>query len=158
MAQVARGASYRSVAAKYGVSDTMLRKRQKMIDESREKEGSGKKTVLSKDEESQLASCIGSLCKLGFSPTRDQILVLVKESLNGSFAEKRSRHHRLPTPLAPNPLGSANKSFEELVLDKMKGNVDKPAVKRRKVDCTTKIITDAEYLEKLKVMKTKQKK
>ena len=32
----------------------------------------------------------------------------------------------------------------------MKGNVDKPAVKRRKVDCTTKIITDAEYLEKLK--------
>ena len=60
LAQVARGASYRSVATKYGVSDSMLRKRQKMIDENREKEGSGKNTILSKDEENQLASYIGS--------------------------------------------------------------------------------------------------
>ena len=50
----------------------------------------------------------------------------------------------------PQLQSSGNKSFEEIVLDKMKGKVDKPPVKRRKVDCTTKIITDQEYLKKLK--------
>ena len=50
-----------------------------MIDEGREQQGSGKKTVLNKEEESNSATCIGSLCKLGFSPTREEILDLVKE-------------------------------------------------------------------------------
>ena len=35
-----------------------------------------------------------------------------------------------------------NKSFSELVLDKMKGPTNKPPTKRRKVDQKTAIITD----------------
>ena len=35
-----------------------------------------------------------------------------------------------------------NKSFSELVLDKMKGPTNKPPTKRRKVDRKTAIITD----------------
>ena len=50
----------------------------------------------------------------------------------------------------------SSKSFEELVLNKMKGPTDKPAVKRRRVDLKTKIVTDAEYLAELQE-KRKQK-
>ena len=43
----------------------------------------------------------------------------------------------------------SNKSFEELVLDEMKGPTNKPAVKRRKVDLKAKVVTDASYLKEL---------
>ena len=36
----------------------------------------------------------------------------------------------------------ANKSFDELFLDKVKGPTDKPPQKRRKIDLMTKVITD----------------
>ena len=54
---------------------------------------------------------------------------------------------------------SRNKSFEELVLDKIKGPQDKAPVKRKKIDKKTKVITDKEYLEELKkIEKEKDKK
>ena len=44
-----------------------------------------------------------------------------------------------------------NKSFSELVLDKMKRPSNKPPTKRKKVDQKTAVITDPEYAEKLKI-------
>ena len=52
----------------------------------------------------------------------------------------------LQTPTVP----ATNKSFQELVLDKMKGPQEKVQVKRRKIDRTAKIITRAEYADDLK--------
>ena len=49
-----------------------------------------------------------------------------------------------------------NKSFSELVLDKMKGHTNKPPTKRRKVDRKTAVITDPEYAEKLRKIKEKE--
>ena len=52
------------------------------------------------------------------------------------------------TPTASNASTKpVDTSFEELVLNKMKGNVENPVVKRRKIDCKAKIITDGEYLQ-----------
>ena len=48
-----------------------------------------------------------------------------------------------------------NKSFSELVLDKMKGPINKPPTKRRKMDRKTAVITDPEYAEKLRKIKEK---
>ena len=45
--------------------------------------------------------------------------------------------------------GSANKSFEELVLEKMKGPPEKQVKKHRKVDLMTKTITDEGYVKAL---------
>ena len=43
-----------------------------------------------------------------------------------------------------------NTSFTKAILNKMKGRVDKPApLKQRKVDMTTKVISDEAYLETL---------
>lgn len=42
-------------------------------------------------------------------------------------------------------LTSTNASFEELILEKMKGPVQKNAQKRRKIDFKAKVITDVEY-------------
>ena len=49
-----------------------------------------------------------------------------------------------------------NKSFSELVLDKMKGSTNKPPTKRRKVDQKTAVITNPEYAEKLRKIKEKE--
>ena len=49
-----------------------------------------------------------------------------------------------------------NKSFSELVLDKMKGPTNKPPTKRRKVDWKTAVITDPEYAKKLRKIKEKE--
>ena len=43
-----------------------------------------------------------------------------------------------------------DKSFEELVLDKIKGPQQKKPVKRRKIDSTAKIITEEDYAKKIK--------
>ena len=53
---------------------------------------------------------------------------------------------------------SKNKSFEELVVEKMKGPSDKPRKKRRKIDLMTKVITDDEYLKAIKEKEGKQAK
>ena len=50
----------------------------------------------------------------------------------------------------PKSNNQTNTSFAEAILNKMKGRVDKPApVKRRKVDMTTKVISDEANLETL---------
>ena len=50
----------------------------------------------------------------------------------------------------PKSNNQTNTSFAEAILNKMKGRADKPApVKRRKVDMTTKVISDEAYLETL---------
>ena len=50
----------------------------------------------------------------------------------------------------PKSNNQTNTSFAEAILNKMKGRVDKPApVKRRKVDVTTKVISDEANLETL---------
>ena len=50
----------------------------------------------------------------------------------------------------PKSNNQTNTSFAEAILNKMKGRVDKPApVKRRKVDMTTKVISDKANLETL---------
>ena len=45
---------------------------------------------------------------------------------------------------------STDQSFESLILDKMKGPTTKPAVKRRKCDLKTRVITNEQLLEELK--------
>ena len=50
----------------------------------------------------------------------------------------------------PKSNNETNTSFVEAILNKMKGRVDKPApLKRRKVDMTTKVISNQAYLETL---------
>ena len=55
---------------------------------------------------------------------------------------------------------SSNKSFEEVILDKIKPAVEKPKVKRTKVDLMAKLVTHDEYLQALKEKEeqTKRKK
>ena len=45
---------------------------------------------------------------------------------------------------------TGNKSFEELVLDKIKGPQEKKQVKRRKIDATTKVTTEGKYVQKIR--------
>ena len=40
--------------------------------------GSGRSTTLSLDAEEKLAKCIGTICNLGFSPSREKIKDLVQ--------------------------------------------------------------------------------
>ena len=54
------------------------------------------------------------------------------------------------------PVKNTEKSFEEAILDRMKGPVDKPVAKRRKVHMKTKIITDENYLAELKMHETEK--
>ena len=53
---------------------------------------------------------------------------------------------------------TGNKSFEELVLDKIKGPQVKKKTTRRKVDLTAKVTTESTYVEKLKELEAKPKK
>ena len=76
---VTSGNSIRSTAAKYGMSEGDLRYRMKLNEAGREVSTAGRHPTLDADAESQLAKCIGSLCRLGFSPTCDQIKDMVKD-------------------------------------------------------------------------------
>ena len=49
-----------------------------------------------------------------------------------------------------------NKSFSELVLDKMKGSTEKPPVKRRKIKKKTKVITDQVYAQEIQQIRKKE--
>jgi len=51
---------------------------------------------------------------------------------------------------------TSNKSFEEIVLDKIKGPQKKETKKRKKVDRETKVITEDEYLEALREMEDEE--
>ena len=58
--------------------------------------GSGKETVLSSEEERQLARCIEELCSLGFSPTHGQVTDFLKDYV---------MLHKLNTPFKETLLG-----------------------------------------------------
>ena len=49
-----------------------------------------------------------------------------------------------------------NKSFGELVLDKLKGPTEKSPVKRRKTDKKTKVITDEIYAQEIRQIHEKE--
>lgn len=51
-----------------------------------------------------------------------------------------------------------NKSFQELVLDKIKGPQEKKPIQRKKVDATTRVITEKQYVEKLENLEKKKTK
>ena len=54
----------------------------------------GQSTTLSKEEETQLAFCIRTLCCVNFSPTKEQIKYIVKEYV---------QLHQLSTPFKNDP-------------------------------------------------------
>ena len=78
LAEVASGKSNVHAANKYGMSEGILRHRMKLKLAGKSLVGSGRRPTLEQREEMQLASCIGSMCRLGFSPTRGQIKDLVQ--------------------------------------------------------------------------------
>ena len=74
------GNSIRKAASKHNMSEGKLRqaikKNEKGIDLSCQ---SGKKTSLSSEVEKTLPNVIGVLCKIGFSPSKDEVLDLVSK-------------------------------------------------------------------------------
>ena len=79
LSDVSTGSSVRSAAKRYGMSEGIIRHRIIMEKEGRNLIGRGKTTTLDKETEASLARCIGTMCRLGFSPTREQIKELVYE-------------------------------------------------------------------------------
>ena len=51
--------------------------------------GSGRRPTLTEDQEKVLAKCIGTMCQLGFSPTRNQIKDMVQEFVQLHNIEKK---------------------------------------------------------------------
>ena len=51
---------------------------------------------------------------------------------------------------------TGDKSFQELVLDKIKGPQEKMQVKWRKTDATTKVITEEKYVLQYEMVKRKK--
>ena len=51
----------------------------KMEQAGKKQIGSSRRPVLSQQEEFHLPKCIGSMCRFGFSPTREQIKGLVRD-------------------------------------------------------------------------------
>ena len=49
----------------------------------------------------------------------------------------------------------SNKSFEDILLDKIKGPKEKPVKKRRKIDLKTKVISDKAYLAEIECLEKK---
>ena len=84
LAEVASGVSIRNAAAKYGMSEGTLRFRLKKIRAGESFVGSGKKPVIKKDVEQNIAACIGTLCKLGFSPTMTEVIELVANYISAN--------------------------------------------------------------------------
>ena len=70
LADVASGKSNVYAA---NMSEGILRHRMKLKLAGKSLIGSGRRPSLEQHEEMQLTRCIGSMCRLGFSPTRGQI-------------------------------------------------------------------------------------
>ena len=96
LGEVRSGKSIRGTAAKYGMAESYIRHRLKQLISGDPVNAPGRPTSLKKNEEEQLARCIGTLCKLGFSPTREHIKNLVKEYVE---------IHELQTPFTNNRPG-----------------------------------------------------
>ena len=77
--EIRSGKSIRSSAKKYGMAESTLRNRIKLIQEGTEMVGSGRRNVLNEQEETQLARCINVLCNAGFSPSTNEIKDLVRD-------------------------------------------------------------------------------
>ena len=153
----------------------------------------------------QLASCIGSICRLSFSLTRalkwfqrftvlviktpikltklkakfcfyQMLLLNLLQCLTSSLQDastpndkgqtchcdvckedwqratidtRKDLDTRVKSARSTNN-GSKNKSFEEVVLDKIEGLVEKPLKTRRRVYMKAKVLIDEEYLAELK--------
>ena len=69
----------------YGMSEHMLRDKQKKLSQGKslDPEG-GRKPALNVEIEAKLSQCIAVLCNLGFSATREEILNLVRDYLDGN--------------------------------------------------------------------------
>ena len=77
---IANGTSIRAAARIYGMSDHLLREKLKKLDQGNSLiPNSGRKPALSKELEENIALCIGTLCKIGFSPTRNELIHLVSD-------------------------------------------------------------------------------
>ena len=79
LAEIHAGKTICGSAKKYGMAESTLCNRLKMISEGRDLVGSGRCNVLSQKEEESLAKCITALCNSGFSPTADEIKNLVRD-------------------------------------------------------------------------------
>ncbi|XP_065064643.1 uncharacterized protein LOC135690884 [Rhopilema esculentum] len=77
LAEIQSGQSIRSTASKYGMSEGTLRYRSKLLEKGETLQKKGRPTAFDEETERKLASCIGVMCKLGFSPTVQEILHLV---------------------------------------------------------------------------------
>ena len=90
------GSSLRSAAKSFGVCESNIRRRQKMMRAGEQLVGSGRKLALSVDVEVQLAKCIGVLCNAGFSPSMPDIKDLVRDYVTA---------HNISTPFKENRPG-----------------------------------------------------
>ena len=79
LSEITAGNSIRQTAKKYGMTDGILRYKLKQRSSGIIANSAGRPTTLDSDEEKRLAEVIGTLCKLGFSPTRQHIKDLVKD-------------------------------------------------------------------------------
>ena len=82
--EIQSGQSLRSTASKYGMSEGGLRYRLKQIEKGEVNVKIGRPTAFNAETEKQLAECIGTMCKLGFSPTVPEILNLVSSYLKSN--------------------------------------------------------------------------
>ena len=80
--EVRHGKTIKGSARKYGMSETMIRYKMKksLLGETEEKQPRWP-TTLSKEEEMQLALCVRTMYRIGFSPANKQIKDIVKEYL-----------------------------------------------------------------------------
>ena len=69
--------SYRSIAKECGVKESTLQFRLKKLRRNEELKSADRKTVLTVLEENELAKCISVVCNYGFSPTINNIEVIL---------------------------------------------------------------------------------
>ena len=131
--EIKSGKLIRPTAANYGMSEGMLRNRIKMEEKGKALVGSGRRPSLSVEEEKQLASCIGVLCNLGFSPSRAQMKDLVCDY---------TKIHQLKTPFKDGRPGKnwLRKFMERNKLSMKKANMISAA--RISATCNPFIIYD----------------
>ena len=80
IAEVWHGKTIKGNARKYGMSEAMIHyKKKKSLSGETEDKQPGRPTTLSKQEETQLALCIRTMCHVGSSPTKEQIKDILKE-------------------------------------------------------------------------------
>ena len=90
-------------------------------------------------------------------PNQSKKSKVSKKTWNSESVEKApvSRYCWVPAWALQKDTG--NESFEELELDKIKGPQEKKEVKRRKIDATTKVITEKICAKKYEMVKRKEK-